>query len=109
MANVNTNMINGYRPKALDKMKTFGEMFQDLKSRKKIIVDPGKNTVKILVLNENNEILYFYSFPSKLDNPMFLPADQPKEGQFFITIPNKIKTPSGRLKDAYYILGLSKY
>ena len=98
-------MINGYRPKALDKMKTFGEMFQDLKSRKKIIVDPGKNTVKILVLNENNEILYFYSFPSKLDNPMFLPADQPKEGQFFITIPNKIKTPSGRLKDAYYILG----
>lgn len=102
--------VNGYKPKCIGQTKmSFEELCKDLTARKKIIVDPGKNTVKILVLDENNNIIYFYSFPSLLEPVARFTSDTPLDGQYFVTIKNgkSIPTENGeqRYIDRNYILG----
>lgn len=102
--------VNGYKPKCIGQTKmSFEELCKDLTARKKIIVDPGKNTVKILVLDENNNIVCFYSFPSKLEPVNSFASDTPLDGQYFVTIKNGKSVPTSnggqRYIDNKYILG----
>lgn len=106
------NVLKNYQPKAVgEDTNTSADLLNNVISRKKIIVDPGKNTVKVLVLDELNEIKHFYAFPAKLNDIEKFVTETPKEGQFFIKIKNgkKViplnKKEEPRYYDKFYVLG----
>lgn len=104
------NVVKQFQPKTIGEQEN-ANLLDVLTSRKKIFVDPGKNTVKVLVLDELNEIKHFYAFPSKLSDVRKFATETPKEGQFFIKVKNgrKVmplnKKEEPKYYDRYCVLG----